>query len=240
MTLAVFMGGTRGLGLKLAEEAVARGYEAIVSGRTARDANTNGIPAVRLDFTDPDDPLGELRAIIAEKRPRYLFWVGGVFLKKRLGDCSSRDIALLVAAHLTGPIRALAEIQAMRPPSPYHLAVIGSTSSYAIRPDETVYCTMKAAKAAFARNFSRELARERPGSKTTLVNPGAMNTGFFEGTEFHEARSRLMDPAAVARIIWDRLAAQTAPYDEFNIENGADDWSVPVVINGIRPPESPF
>ena len=236
------MGGTRGLGHAIAEEALDRKFMAVASGRTADKipAHQKGICLVTQDFTSAVDPLGEeARLFVAEQIPQYVFWVGGIFLKKRLADCTPQEIARMTATHYTGPVAALAEIHrfAVRAAKPYHLVVIGSTSSYTIRENESVYCSLKLAKAGFVRNFSRELVRELPGSKTTLVNTGAMKTGFFAGTDIDT--SHLMDPAGIACTIWERVARQTVSYHEYSIENGGN-GSVPVFVDGIQPHDAPF
>ena len=64
-----------------------------------------------------------------------------------------------------------------------------------------------------------------------------MKTEFFDGTDIDT--SHLMDAAEIARIIWDRVDGQTAPFDVVNIENGGD-GSIPVVIDGQQPVELPF
>lgn len=237
------MGGTRGLGRQIAEESVRRGYaHTVASGRRAHELPTYpfGVSFVKQDFTCTFDPLGqELRRIVQEATPSHVFWVGGVFLRKRLAECSLKDITKMTATHYTGPVASLAEIHshATRAAKPYHLVIIGSIVSYTIKEHETVYCSLKLAKAGFARNFARELVRELPGSKATLVNTGAMSTEFFAGTDIDT--SHLMDSAMIARMIWDRVTAQTDPYHEYSIENGGD-GSVPVLLEGILPHEFPF
>ncbi len=237
------MGGTRGLGRQIAEEALRRGHvHTVASGRRARELPVYpfGISFVKQDFTCTFDPLGqETRKMIREATPRYVFWVGGVFLRKRLAECSLKDIVTMTATHYTGPVASLAEIHSLatRAQRPYHLVIIGSIVSYTIKEKETVYCSLKLAKAGFARNFARELVRELPGSMATLVNTGAMNTEFFAGTDIDT--SHLMDASVISRMIWDRVTSQTDPYHEYSIENGGD-GSVPVLVEGIRPHESPF
>jgi len=244
MKNALVMGGTRGLGLELAKAGATRGYSVLATGRSAGGFMPiiDSVKFGKQDFTDPASPLGSVSRSLEENPPNIVFWVGGIFMKQNLRQCMPGDIETLVTTHLTGPITAVSGIHASKvlAKQPYHLVVIASTSSYRIREEETVYCAAKAAKAAFARNFSRELARELPGSKTTLVNPGAMNTGFFLGTEYHGTRNMLMDPARVAGIIWEHVIGQTGPYLELNIENGQDNPSVPAVSLGPKEPERPF
>lgn len=105
-----------------------------------------------------------------------------------------------------------------------------------MRENETLYCALKAAKAAFTRNFARELVRDLPGSKVTLVNPGGIKTDFFEGT--NTDTSNFMRPSVVAKIIWDEIGIQEGPFKEIQIMRN-DDGS-PNVSYGSRASESPF
>ena len=145
----------------------------------------------------------------------------------------------MIATHFSGPVRVLQLLHLglhYTLKHPYHLITIASTSSWKIRENETLYCALKAAKAAFTRNFARELVRDLPGSKITLVNPGGIKTGLFKGTD--QDISNFMDPDLIARIIWNDVIGQTVPFQEVQIMRN-DDGS-PIVSYGPRVPEMPF
>ena len=95
---------------------------------------------------------------------------------------------------------------------------------------------MQAAESAFTMNFSRELARDLPGSKTILVHPGGMKTDLFKGT--NTDTSNFMEPNVVAEIIWDEVESQRSPFKELQIMRN-DDGS-PSVSYDPRIPELPF
>ena len=166
-------------------------------------------------------------------------------MRKPLTDFSDEEVDRMIATNLSGPIKLLTRIHrlmkmarplAESPGQPYHLVVVASTSSYRVRDNETVYCTVKAAQAHFARNFARELDRDLPGSKVTLVNPGGIKTNLFRHTG--QDTGRFMDPEAVAQIIWETVLVQTAPFCELNIPRHDD--GTPNPSTGQEKPESPF
>ena len=63
----------------------------------------------------------------------------------------------------------------------------------------------RARQAQFARNFHQELVKALPGSKSLIVHPGGMRTGFLPP---NIDPAELMDPGVVARVIWDEMEAQ--------------------------------
>ncbi|MEK7212019.1 MAG: SDR family oxidoreductase [Patescibacteria group bacterium] len=257
MESALIIGGTGGLGRSLAHSAKARGIYAFAAGRTLnvrdpewRDGKLTNGKFVPLDITDPAswEPYLGLIARSDDFKPAYLFWVAGIFHRGPFVAQSEDSLLVMMQTHLMGPIKFLQRFHRIMMDSklavrqlaeagrPYHLITIASTSSYRMRVDETLYCALKAAKAAFMRNFSRELARDLPGSKTMLVNPGGMKTNLFMGTG--QDTSKFMEPKAVAGIIWEEVLRQTEPFDEINILR--DDEGAPRIVRGPQTPEQPF
>lgn len=246
---SLILGGTKGLGRALAIESLARGITPIVTGRSAEEASADpalaGAEFRKLDLSDPADVLdGKLYAGLEDAG--YVFWVAGAFLRKPLTDCSLQELTDMTELHFVGPVAVLAAIHrimkmarplADEPGHPYHLVTIASTSSWRMRENETLYCALKAAKAHLTRNFCREMARDLPGSKATLVNPGGLKTPNFWGTT-GQSIDKFMEPAEVAAIIWERARAQAKTFDEYQIIRN-DDGS-PRVEEGARMPESPL
>src|SRR3989338_8226375 len=115
----------------------------------------------------------------------------------------------------------------------YDLIVIGSSSAYRVRTDESLYGALKAAKAQLARNLGKELPRDLPGSKVLLANPGGMATPFWDGRD--RDVSSFMDPKDVARVIWDEVRRQDTPFLEIQVIRQAD--RSPKVEYGPRLPE---
>lgn len=239
---ALILGGTRGLGLSLAWESFHEGVRPFVVGRSSVGYWNSRFPptlkSFKLDLSNPEsvEAFGRM-----DPEPiDYFFWVAGNFFREQLSRSDPDKMEAMIATHLSGPIRALQLIHQglhLTLKHPYHLVTIASTSSWRIRDNETLYCALKAAKAAFTRNFAKELARDLPGSKTTLVNPGGMKTeNFWRGTE--QDISNFMEPDAVAKIIWDEVQGQDVPFKEVQIMRN-DDGS-PNVSYGPRMPELPF
>ncbi len=233
---AFIIGASRGLGLSIGREAPKK-MCILGTARTAASAfkaQQEEWSWCTGDIADPTTVVEVLDAI-RDLPITHIFWVAGIHRKQQFPTASYEDIDVMTRTHFTGPVNILRECIRRAPRNrPLHLITIASTSSYRVRDQETLYCALKAAKAHFTRNIARELARDIPGSKTLLVNPGGMNTDLLKGIA---DVSNWMSPAVVAKLIWDRVARQTKIYDEMNILR-QDDGS-PKVVNGPQLPEMP-
>jgi len=235
----LILGGTNGLGRELSVEALKRGYTPIVTGRTLTDAKNDprlyGAKFGQLDLTKPTDEIRRwLHFDIS-----HIFWVAGILIRKPLVECSQADLERMNATHFLGPVNLLTnlhrdfmDLQRIGFDSAYHLVTIASTSSWKTRDNETLYCALKAAKAHFTRNFARELARDLPGSKTTLINPGGIATKLFADT--NQDTSAYMTAEDLAQTIWN----QGSPFEEYQIPR--DDQGQPDVQPGQATPQKPF
>ncbi|MEK7116055.1 MAG: SDR family NAD(P)-dependent oxidoreductase [Patescibacteria group bacterium] len=232
---ALFLGGTKGLGLELARLAIGEGISATIAGRTAADCSlvrerkAKGV-SIDLGSSDPSS------LSIAYGAYDLLVWTAGVHAQGSfISSLPQTDFWRVCRTHLEGPIDVLTRIFSANclQKRPCHLVVVGSTSSYRTRDDEALYGALKAAKAHLARNLGRELPREIPGSKVLLANPGGMATPFWEGRE--EKAVGFMDPAVVARVLWAEVRRQESSFLEIQILRQPD--RSPKVEYGPRMPE---
>jgi NAD(P)-dependent dehydrogenase (short-subunit alcohol dehydrogenase family) len=256
-TVAV-LGGTRGLGRRLAVEGLRRGHDVVAYGRSAAPAaaQEERLRTRVLDLTDPaavdSADLDELRG----PGPLLLFWVAGAFLKRPLAETAPADIDRLTALLWQGPVHLLRRLLADTPqqPSPgrpLHLVTVASSSSWRARDEQSLYCGLKAAQSAFTRGLASELLRADPRNRVTLIQPGAMATpGFHDdlGLEPGELDA-FMDPAEVAAAIWqlvDRPAHAEGSDQRFLeaqlLRGGTDPVTgraVPRLLLGPQAPEPP-
>lgn len=244
---ALIIGATRGLGYALADVAVERHHiRAIGLGRSADKAGPlrRGVVMVPFDLTEPESWGPALQAVVDDV-PRFIVWNAGIFDRGPFVDQSDSTLDAMIDTHLRGPLKFLQRVQRIQmnrwlpdgePKPPVHLITVASTSWYRVRENESTYCGLKGFKEGFMRNYARELVRDLPGSKALTVNPGGMKTDFLAATG--QDVSMMMDPFAVAEIVWREALAQTQPFDEINILREAD--GTPRLERGIKTPESPF
>ena len=237
---AVVLGGTRGLGLELAREARRRGHPTLVYGRSAEALREPGLRAERIDLTDRASVAA---ADVSFPRPVYLFWVAGAFLKRPLADTDPARIDALTELMWRGPVELLRRMLAGDRPGPLHLVTVASSSSWRARQDETLYCGLKAAQAAFTRALVPELLRADPRNRVTLAQPGGMATpGFHADLDLTpEEFGQLMDPGRVARLLWQLVTDQQAPFREVQVLRGTatGDRTEPRLVWGPQAPEPP-
>lgn len=232
----LILGASKGLGLEIAKETVRRSMIAVCVSRSQPDtfawADKDRVWR-QADIADPAAAFDILK-LHREFPITHVFWVAGIHRKGPIRDANYEDVGVMTRTHFTGPVNILRACFRNAWRSPIHLVTVASTSSYRMRENETLYCALKAAKAHFTRNFAAELARDLPGSRTLLVNPGGMRTDFLKG--FADV-SNWMDPAVVAKIIWDRVAAQTKIFEEINLLRQPDGSAK--VVEGPQTPETP-
>lgn len=232
MSRSLILGGTKGLGLALARESVARGIQPIVTGRSVNDSSiVASLPqnAIRIvmDLTD-DKSIEKAASALEEYAIDYFFWNAGIWPGRKLfRELSLADIDAITATNFAGPLKVLHRFHEARlsQKQPYHLIATSSASAWKIRESETVYCASKDAQAVFVLNFADELAEELPGSHATIFYPGGMKTEIFKGT--NQDTTGYMEPLAVAKAIWDEVLNQKEPCKEVHIirDKGKNDGS---------------
>lgn len=231
---ALFLGGTKGLGLALAQCALNNGWATTIIGRTADACPLVLEGRARGVACDLEHPWTMLPAS-ANASYDLIVWAAGVYQEGPFTGLFANDISRYCHNHLIGPVSFLSALlsRSARERHPCHVVVIGSTSAFTCRVDETLYGALKAAKAHLARGLGKELPRDIPGSKVTLANPGGMATPFWDG-RLRDV-SRFMDPAAVANAIWREIRSQTVPFREFRIIRQPD--RSPKIEDGPQMPE---
>lgn len=208
---ALFLGGTKGLGQELAKAGMEAGFRPVIVGRSApADPKLQSAPFIRADMKNPYVGQRVVEGLSDISSISFVFVSTGFVLKGSLNEQWPEDIIDLWKTIVVGPalvIRELQKAKVAKGGKPYHLVTIASTTAYKIREDETAYATAMAARAAFAKNFHRELTAQLPKSRSTLVIPGGMKTGFWDNLPQIDT-SNFLDPSEVAREIWQATAEQ--------------------------------
>lgn len=231
------LGGTKGLGLSLALEAIKRQLIPTIIGREFE-------PLIHhLDLTNTKfvqaDLLNRQCSIDIEYDYDYFIWCAGVFLKRPLHQTDDAQIDAMIDLHFRHPVLLLRDYL-NKTIKPVHLIVIASCSSWKIRENEAVYTGIKAAQAAFARNLIPELHLRFPDAKVTLINPGGLATpNFHKNAEEFIQEGIFLNPDTVAEIIWSKSLAQQQPFAEWQIlrDKKLPNPDRPVIIAGPQLPE---
>jgi len=119
-------------------------------------------------------------------------------------ETSAEEVAAILETNLHGALHftraVLPEMLARRHG---HVVNVGSIAGRIGSRNHTAYCASKFALAGFSESLAYEL--EGTGVGVTLVNPGIVDTAFFDHASFAEfpghARARAIRPEAVSRAI---------------------------------------
>ncbi len=209
------IGGTRGLGRAYAADHLSHGDGVIVVGRSVDSASVDpildGAECVAADIGDPFTHNAILDAAFADptRLPTQVMWCAGNYHRGPLAQMSLEVMDRLTSTHFLGPAAFLGAFHkrmlAHEAKQPYDLVVIGSVFAHVPGKLHAMLAGLKAAKVQFARVFSHELSRDLPGSMTFIVNPWAMKTDFFAGTDVKT--DKFMEPAYVVGVINDNVAS---------------------------------
>lgn len=195
---ALVTGANRGLGRRFAEELVARGAKVYGAARNPAAVTVPGVIPVTLDITDPAsvaaaaDATGDVTLLINN---------AGSSTGAGLIDGPLADIELEMNTHFFG---TLAVVRAFAP----QLAAGGggavlnvlSVLSWVSLPNSGAYSAAKSAQWALTNALRLQLAEQ--GTQVTALHVGYMDTDMAR-----HVTSPKSDPAVVARLALDGLAA---------------------------------
>lgn len=196
MKTIVITGGTRGLGLAIARQAVAEGYKVIVVGRslsTELDKTIQNNPDVlyfeQFDFNEVEKIHAFVNSI-AKKYGRLWGLINNAALGTDgvLATLHERDIAQLIRVNVEAPI--LMTKYLLRPMLMNRAGRIINISSIIATTGFnglSVYGATKAALAGFTRSLSREVGKA--GITVNTVAPGYMQTDMTTGLEGEKLES---------------------------------------------------
>lgn len=246
MKNALFLGGSKGLGLEMAKLALAADFKVTIMAQTALASPlvTEGKAEGFNLFLDKMGVSLEPLVSFVDGHPAFdlIVWTAGIYQEGNILDqidpewrYDATKIERMFRTHLEGPSITLTTLlrKNREVGKPCHLVTAASSTSYKIRDGEGVYGACKAGKAHLVRTLGLELPRLVPGSKVMLAHPGGMDTPFWDGRG--RDTSKFMDPAVVASMLWKEVVAQQIPYDELHIDRQPD--RSPKIERGIRPPQ---
>lgn len=212
MKTALIVGASRGLGLGLAREHLARGWHVTATERTpstelaALDAGSGGRLAVErcVDVTAPAT-VAALAGRLAGRRFDLVFLNAGIMAGRGqpLGEVADADIARLFMTNAIGPIRAadlLAPLAASGGMVAFMSSILGSVGANDDGRAE-LYRASKAALNSLVRSF-----RARHAARTDLtvlaLHPGVVRTSMGGSTAPLDIETSIRGVADVIAARW--------------------------------------
>ncbi|KYH44437.1 SDR family oxidoreductase [Branchiibius sp. NY16-3462-2] len=193
--VALVIGSSRGLGLLIARELLAREYEVVITARDAIELDAaarqlteeTGRTAVRPRVCDVRD-RDALSSMIDEVAATYggidvLIYVAGVIQAGPLESVGLEQFDQAMETMGTGPVVAvLAVLPHMRQRGRGRIGVVTSVGGMISPPHLLPYATAKFAAVGFTDGLAAELSGS--GITATTVIPGLMRTGSHGQAEF--------------------------------------------------------
>jgi 3-oxoacyl-[acyl-carrier protein] reductase len=208
---AVVTGGSRGIGLAIATELVARGARVVIAGtddaRTAAAARTIGtsVVGVRADVRDFAD-AERLMASAVEHFGGVDILVNnaGIGAFGPVAEMSLDTWSRVLDTNLTGVFHCCkAVLPHLRARGGGWIINVSSLASKNPFADGAAYCASKAALNAFSESLMQEVRQD--GVRVAYVLPGSVRTG-FSGRAPGDADQWKLAPEDVAQVIGDLVA----------------------------------
>jgi NAD(P)-dependent dehydrogenase (short-subunit alcohol dehydrogenase family) len=230
-------GAGRGMGLDIAQAALAAGHNVVATGRS-RDAvaEANGdadrLLAVRLDVTSTQDAEAAIKAAVER--------FGGVdvlvnnaasFYAGFFEELTPEQMDRQITTSLIGPMNVTrAVLPVMRKQRSGHVVTISSSAGFAGFEYGTAYAASKFGVDGWMESLAPEI--EPFGIHTTVVNPG-----FFR-TELLTRESTNYAPASIEDYT-ERNAAQREFWESMNGKQGGDPAKLAQALLTITAEEQP-
>ncbi len=204
---AVVSGAGSGLGRALAEALVAKGARVHGLGRTEEKLQElqvalgdKFLPAV-MDIADEQAVRAWVERNFNEgAAPDILINNAGAGYFGKIDELPSEHWREMIDTNLNGLYYLTSAIvpHMKRKANPAHIINIGSILGKVGSADRSGYCATKFAVQGFSESLARELRFN--GIKVTCVNPGSINTHFFEESGI-KAHDKMLHPDDVAELI---------------------------------------
>jgi len=232
-------GCSTGLGRHIAQEVLARGYNAIVTARNAAtvqdlvDAHPDTALAVALDVTDDTQVTNAVQQ--AEERfgsVDVLVNNAGYGYRAAVEEGEEPEVAKLFATNFFGPVAMIkAVLPGMRARRDGAIVNISSIGARISPPGSGYYSASKSALEAMSASLRKEL--EPLGITVTVVEPGGFRTD-FAGRSLQQAREAIADYADTAgrRRKEHDTAHGTQPGDPAR--------AAQAIITAVEAPDSPL
>lgn len=228
MSKAIILGGSKGLGYKIAKELLSQGITPISLSRTPPEDTQ--IIHVPLDLSDRGSLRPAMRLLTPHvKDVSHIIWSAGSRQKGNLfRNEEPNRIADMIETMITYPLLLLRELL-REIQSPVQFIAIGSTTAKTYKIDELLYRNVKRFQIEFAESLHLELFQENPGSRILIANPGGMRTSFWDGSNIdHNTLALFLDAAIVSNCILETAKNQPAnTVQELTLSRLGDSSGVP-------------
>ena len=215
-------GASKGIGRAIADKALAEGCRVIGISREwpSNAGSGTAFTGISLDLSLTDDLPGKLKSLhLQHPEIDGIVCNAGIGRFGSLEEFSPAQIRELIDLNLTASILLAREVlPAFKKRNAGNLIFMGSEAAVSGGKKGAVYSATKFAVRGLAQSLREECAGS--GVRVGIVNPGMVDTGFFDGMNFRpgKAPGDHLTPEDVADAVWLMLSARTgAVIDEINL-----------------------
>lgn len=205
--IAVVTGASSGLGAALASALVGKGATVYALARNADKLNalqkklSRALIPVQMDITDQKAISHWAKETFGEKHlPDILVNNAGVGYLKKMEELSLEEWHAMVNTNLNGTFYLTSSLAPLLKQNPRycHIINIGSILGKTTTPASAAYSATKYAMQGFSEALFKELREYN--IKVTCVNPGSIDTHFFEESDI-SSHSNMLQPKDIAALL---------------------------------------
>jgi len=204
---AVITGASRGVGAAFVKTLIEKGVHVYGLARSLDALNNlqdhigNHFTPVRMDITDRDTLEGWItRTFSDENTPHILINNAGSGQFGKIDDMGPEQWRSMIDTNLNGIYDLTSRIVTMMKKSDNssHIINMGSILGTVGNPEMSGYCATKFAVRGFSESLFKELRYDN--IKVTCLNPGSIQTDFFENAGI-QAHNHMLQPKDVAETV---------------------------------------
>lgn len=227
--VAVVTGGSKGIGLAVAQALGSAGARVVALARDAQrlaqltpqlGRNAVGIAADLSVKADVDSALEQIRAVAGV--PDIVVSNAGAFELGLVGEMAPAQVERMLALNLLAPYAFFhAFVPGMRERGSGHLVSIGSVADRETYPENAAYSATKFGARAMHQVLRQELRSS--GVRVSLVSPGPVDTHIWnpiapESRPGYPRRDEMLDVQAVAAaVLWVVTRPASVNVDELRL-----------------------
>lgn len=220
-TRALITGASSGIGLATAKRLLSRNIETFGIARDFSKTQCQGLQELELDLGNVDDLANTLSSTPELNKPfNHLILNAGYGRFGGLEQFSHKQIRHLVDTNLVSNLFLIKHfLPQMKSHGGGDIVLLGSESALQGAKAGAVYCASKFALRGLAQSLRADCSTAN--IRVMLVNPGPVNSDFFDDLNFtpQDGEEFVIEPGAVADAIIHALTQpRTVVMDEINIQ----------------------
>lgn len=198
MKTALITGTSKGLGKSIAEHLLEKEWRVIGLSRQEGNIHHQNYSHKQCDITSNKE-IQNLMSQLKMERLDLLVNNSAVFKYESFEKTNLQTIDSIIDTNLKGPIYVTKHALPLMQRNS-RIIFINSVAGLEELENQSIYCASKHGLSGFAGVLSKELQHRK--IKVTSIHPGGINTPLWDGSNFHDDLTKLLDPKQIAELIY--------------------------------------